>query len=286
MASTMAGDAVTEVFNAMTAQLAKDFKKRGTLLAMKTLDARDISGSQAKFILAMQQYGIKASMKYNELSKNYLVLFSEAEGVPLGKASIDSYDADFNKLAYNKRMLGAGVYGYKKMLSDAGEWSANLPEDNPFYLQVIENVGGDVAKMAMQQGRDTIINNTYNRKTFLGWGRKVNIGACTFCLMLATRNNYHADTAGFSAHRTCGCSAEPVVDGWTPSNEALLGYRRFLGYKDDETEAPNFDLYLSKLEPLTKKGPSLLDSYTVSSGRSKPAGNYIPNKSLLARFQK
>jgi hypothetical protein len=286
MASTVAGDNVTDVFNAMTAQMAVDFKRQGTLLAMKTLDPQDIAGSQAKFILAMQKYGIKASLKYNDLAKNYLVIFSEAEGISLGKASIDSYDATFNKVAYNKRMMGAGVYGYKKMLSDAGEWSESLSAGNRFYRQAVDNVGGDVAKMAMQQGRDTIVNNSYRRKTILGWSRKVNIGACTFCMMLATRNNYHEDTAGFKAHRKCGCSAEPVVDGWTPSNEALLGYRRFLGYKDDETEAPNFDLYMSKLEPLTKKQPGLLDSYSVSSPLAKEAGNYIPKKEVLAALKK
>lgn len=58
--------------------------------------------------------------------------------------------------------------------------------------------------------RDTITSNRRRDPSSVGW-RRVTVGGCKFCRMLADRGAvYRQETARFAAHTSCHCTAEPV----------------------------------------------------------------------------
>lgn len=61
--------------------------------------------------------------------------------------------------------------------------------------------------------RSTIVENRRRDPQAVGW-RRVTVGGCRFCRMLADRGAiYHENTARFAAHANCHCSVEPVFKG-------------------------------------------------------------------------
>lgn len=93
---------------------------------------------------------------------------------------------------------------------------------------------------ALNGGRDTIIGSTRADRLALGWVRVVSGNPCAFCLMLASRGPvYRAETAGFQAHDSCSCSAEPVYStdsAWPPgSRRAQALWQRAKAMDGDTT---------------------------------------------------
>jgi hypothetical protein len=100
-----------------------------------------------------------------------------------------------------------------------------------------EKVGEAVTQLVLDRGRDTIIDNALNDKAAKGWARVTEVGACSFCIMLALRAGngmlYTSKrSADFSAHDNCRCHAEPVFTAYEPSHRM----RELQRVWDDSTE--------------------------------------------------
>lgn len=97
--------------------------------------------------------------------------------------------------------------------------------------KAFQTVASQVTQLVLDQGRDTIIDNALNDKSAKGWARVTEVGACSFCIMLALRagNGMLYDSkrsASFLAHTKqpdgsggdCRCHAEPVFTSFEPSH--------------------------------------------------------------------
>lgn len=70
--------------------------------------------------------------------------------------------------------------------------------------------------------RDTITGNRRRDTQAVGW-RRVTVGGCKFCRMLADRGAvYKKDTVWFAAHPNCHCTTEPVFVGQDAGPEASV----------------------------------------------------------------
>ena len=70
--------------------------------------------------------------------------------------------------------------------------------------------------------RDTITGNRARDGQSVGW-RRVTVGGCKLCRMLADRGAvYKESTVRFAAHPNCHCTAEPLFVGQDPGPEASV----------------------------------------------------------------
>lgn len=70
--------------------------------------------------------------------------------------------------------------------------------------------------------RDTITANRRRDPAAVGW-RRVAVGGCPFCRMLADRGAVYRDqTARFASHTHCHCTAQPVFDTENVGEEASV----------------------------------------------------------------
>jgi hypothetical protein len=74
-------------------------------------------------------------------------------------------------------------------------------------------------RLVLDTGRDTIIAGVQADRKAKGWARVPEPGACSFCLMLATRGAVYRDAAkaDFKSHDNCRCHIEPVFTAYEPS---------------------------------------------------------------------
>lgn len=73
-------------------------------------------------------------------------------------------------------------------------------------------VVGVAEKLALNVGRDTLIDAVKSDRQAKGWARVPEPGACSFCLLLATRGAVYKsqDSGSFQAHDHCRCHVEPL----------------------------------------------------------------------------
>jgi hypothetical protein len=73
-------------------------------------------------------------------------------------------------------------------------------------------------RLVLDAGRNTIIDNAQRDRQAKGWARVPEPGACSFCLMLATRGAVYRSegTADFKSHDNCRCHVEPVFTAYEP----------------------------------------------------------------------
>jgi hypothetical protein len=74
-------------------------------------------------------------------------------------------------------------------------------------------------RLVLDAGRNTVIDNAERDRKAKGWARIPEPGACSFCLMLATRGAVYRSEAsgGFKTHDNCRCHVEPVFNAYEPS---------------------------------------------------------------------
>ena len=82
-------------------------------------------------------------------------------------------------------------------------------------------VARDAMRLALNGGRDTTLATVDSDPASLGWARATSGKPCAFCAMLASRGPVYKSeaTAGFHAHGSCSCTAEPVYSRdaqWPP----------------------------------------------------------------------
>lgn len=97
---------------------------------------------------------------------------------------------------------------------------------------------GNVTRLVLNGGRETLTSSIQSDRRTLGYARVSDQNPCAFCAMLIARGAvYGAASADFPAHRSCGCTAEPVFSEdpvlppgteeiqtlWTESTKGLSG---------------------------------------------------------------
>lgn len=73
---------------------------------------------------------------------------------------------------------------------------------------------GSATRLALNGGRDTILESVRADPEAIGWVRVTDGDPCAFCLTLASRGPAYKseETAAFRAHDHCGCTARPVYE--------------------------------------------------------------------------
>lgn len=76
-------------------------------------------------------------------------------------------------------------------------------------------VEGVAEKLVLDTSRDTLLAAVKADRRAHGWARVPEAGACSFCLLLATRGAVYKteQTADFRAHDHCKCHVEPLFAG-------------------------------------------------------------------------
>lgn len=77
-----------------------------------------------------------------------------------------------------------------------------------------KRASGVAQKLIANADRATILGNIRRDPKAQRWSRGASANCCTFCAMLATRDNYRSESsAGFKAHGHCRCFPVPVWRG-------------------------------------------------------------------------
>lgn len=105
-------------------------------------------------------------------------------------------------------LYATGQVAFRNALS-AGQ-TADLARET-----AVVRASGAVTRLALDAGRDTILQSVQNDEHAVGWARVTDGDPCAFCLTLASRGAVYKteQTASFEAHDHCGCSAMAVFDG-------------------------------------------------------------------------
>lgn len=86
-------------------------------------------------------------------------------------------------------------------------WGPPSPQVEQASLAKLE---GAVQRLVLDQGREAVLTAVHSDPQAKGWARIPNVGACSFCLMLASRGAVYKSesSAEFQAHDHCECTAE------------------------------------------------------------------------------
>jgi hypothetical protein len=94
-----------------------------------------------------------------------------------------------------------------------------LPSGGSAIADAKARLAAAAERQVLDTGRQTIADNAQTDRKAKGWARVPEPGACSFCLMLATRGAvYRAEqSAEFKTHDHCRCHIEPVFTAYEPS---------------------------------------------------------------------
>lgn len=139
---------------------------------------------------------------------------------------------------YDAARAAAGVRGsYTVTLAQPAEfgqveanvsWATrNLWTAQPDVQPAKVLVKGAAERLVLDAGRKTIVNAVKGDRQARAWARVTEAGACSFCIMLATRGAVYRSEkmADFEAHDHCRCQAEPVFGIYEPSAQ-VRGWQR------------------------------------------------------------
>jgi hypothetical protein len=177
-----------------------------------------------------------------------LDLFHLREALPAFKAAVVQ---EVQRHAQVSATLAVQQYRRERVAAGAGRGFTPIPADPPVIAQVSQAVdwavqplwSADVltqplteagssaiadakARLAaaaerqvLDTGRQTIVDNAQADRKAKGWARVPEPGACSFCLMLATRGAVYRSeqSAEFKTHDHCRCHVEPVFTAYEPS---------------------------------------------------------------------
>jgi len=213
MARTAEGAALTDLHRrqqlALRAAVVRDVMKLWPMWAPKD------PGSYLAFETAMVLLVQSRSALSATIAARYYRAFSalESPGVELV--------GDLGQIALAARPPVAQIRASLSATSRAGVFRALGAGQS--YAQAMANglveVSGAASRLAMNSGRDTIVEAVQHDPRALGWARVTDSAPCAFCAMLASRGPvYKKETAvrtkgGRRYHDHCGCTAEPVYEG-------------------------------------------------------------------------
>jgi hypothetical protein len=89
----------------------------------------------------------------------------------------------------------------------SGASSARLIVDD-----ALTNVQGVATRLVLNTSRETLLDAVQKDRKARGWARVPEAGACSFCLLLATRGAVYKtqQTGEFAAHDHCRCHVDPL----------------------------------------------------------------------------
>jgi len=204
VALTAAGAALTEANRA--AQLAaragslQELVRLWSIIDIENLPGTIDTFARAAAILAGQGFDQSAAA-----AANYYGLFRRVEGVGMlivPKAIAPSIDVSMSLLR------GAALKG----IIDGRKAGMTLGAAG---RQGLIKAAGQLTKIVLSGGRQTIVGATAADPKALGWARHTSGDPCAFCRSLAARGPVYKTekSADFEAHDHCACQAEPVYPG-------------------------------------------------------------------------
>jgi hypothetical protein len=174
--------------------------------AWELLDIDDLDASTDAWLSVVSQLVQGAHTRSAGVASRYLSAFRAVEApdaVPFDPVVPDGL-VDARVTA---SMLVTGPIAVKSRLS------AGMRDEQAMMFARLQNAGASM-RLALDGGRDTIVDTTRADPAARGYERVTSGNACDWCVMLAGRGAvYHsAESAGDGDawHDHCGCSAEPV----------------------------------------------------------------------------
>lgn len=225
MATSAAGAALTDANRA--AQLAaragslQELVRLWSIVDIENLPGTIDTFARAAAILAGQGFEQSAAA-----AANYYGLFRRVEGVGaliVPRATAPSIDVMMGQLR------GAALKG----IIDGRRAGMTLGAAG---RQGLIKAAGQLTKLVLAGGRQTIIGAAAADPQALGWARHTSGDPCAFCRSLAARGPVYKSekSAGFEAHDHCACSPEPVYRG---APEALGVVKQSTDYAGEFREA-------------------------------------------------
>lgn len=210
MAATVQGTALTRTHR--QAQLAI----RAALIKDLTLLWRLFDGSQESYERFTELATVLINTRYADsagLAGRYYREFLVAEGV--ATRVTPSIAAPLPVEQVQSSLWATGFAGTRRARRLGFSMQAAL--ENGLVL-----ASGAASRLALEGGRQTVIQTTQTDGLVSGWIRVPSGRACAFCAMLASRGPaYKESTVAFQAHDHCSCVPEPYYDGsaWPAVNK-------------------------------------------------------------------
>lgn len=204
MALTAAGATLTSAHRA--AQLAARAGSLQELLRLwQLVDVTNLAGTIDTFARAAAIIAGAGFEQSAAVAANYYGLFRRVEGV--GRLAIPAAGRPSADVVQGL-LRGAALKG----ILDARRAGMSVDQASQ---QGLIRAAGEMTKLVLAGGRQTIITGTLNDRAALGWARATSGDPCTFCRSLAARGPVYKSekSAGFEPHDHCGCMPEPAYAG-------------------------------------------------------------------------
>lgn len=122
-------------------------------------------------------------------------------------------------------------------------WGNYTPDD---LAHALTNVTGATQKFALDMGRQTVIDTAQADRQARGWARVPSPGACSFCLLLASRGAVYKTDNNFPSHNACRCHTEAVFGAYEPTAQVRAAQALYDGIAkgDPATTRNNFRVAL------------------------------------------
>ena len=193
MATTPEGRTLTEAHRLRQIQL-RSVSARDLQRLWGALDTTDIYRTWARI-----EPGVVTAIQARQplsagLSGRYFAEFHAAEGAQGTPAVRLAPTPTADSLIPNLRVLGPGTIERTGSLDTA-----------------FTQVESEMARQVLNGGRSTLTESIGATRYCLGYARVSDGKPCAFCAMLISRGAVYGPSAShFDAHRSCGCTAEPV----------------------------------------------------------------------------
>lgn len=197
----------------------------GTAIAQlwPSLDLTDLRASLPAFKAAVARQVIAASQASASAAVLQYRRERVAAGVGGGFTPVPADPPTVEQIAQTVDWAVQPLWNSNVLAAATGQPEAPPTETLPSADSAIADAKARLAAATEQQvldaGRNTVVDNAQRDRKAKGWARIPEPGACSFCLMLATRGAVYRteQTADFKSHDHCRCHVEPVFNAYEPS---------------------------------------------------------------------
>jgi len=201
LAATDAGTALTERHRRELLRLRAS-TLREVVKLWPLLDLSDVDGTSGRWFDAAAPAVVRGRNEAVGEAATYINRFAIAEtGIPLESAT---FAAPVGTTQLRSRLLGAGPWTFKQKIGQGRTVRESQAE-------ALIRLSGEVTRTVLDGSRETVLATAADRN--YRWQRITDGDPCAFCAMLAVRGAVYQTqmSGGFQAHRSCACSAEPVM---------------------------------------------------------------------------
>lgn len=167
------------------------------------LDVHDLKGTLPNLSKVLHALVVKYGRMSNTLAARQYVRARREAGIPgrqgVRVGAVPPLEQVRSSLDYATR----GLWG---------------PADQDALDAALTQVEGVVATLALDPGRNTVLDTVAADPQAIGWARVTEADPCYFCALLATRGAVYKaeETADFKSHDNCRCSAVAVFTAYEP----------------------------------------------------------------------